>query len=81
MASKFKLIFGGFVKSVHQLWLEVSGTLLSAFGALFGLHAFQEYRRQTEADTAGWQFFSAAILALLTLGFGLHSFWKSRNLR
>jgi len=82
MASKLKLIFGDFLKSLHQLWLEVSGALFIAFGAAFGFHAVQEYRKHTAADeTGGWQFFSAAVLALLTLSFGLHSFWKSRNLR
>jgi uncharacterized membrane protein len=82
MASKFKLIFGDFLRSLHQLWLEISGALLIVFGAIFGVHAFQEYRRQMEAaEAASWQFLSAAILAVLTLGFGLHSFWKSRNLR
>jgi hypothetical protein len=82
MANKLKFIFGDFLRSLHQLWLEVSGALLIAFGAIFGVHAFQEYRKQAEAaEAASWQFFSAAILAALTLGFGLHSFWKSRNLR
>ena len=80
MASKLKMIFGDFLKSLHQLWLEVSGTLLIAFGAVFGFHAVQEYRK-AETSENGWQFFAAAILALLTLAFGLHSFWKSRNLR
>jgi len=82
MASKFKLVFAGFLKSLHQLWLEVSGALFIAFGAAFGFHAVQEYRKHVQADeVGGWQFFAAAILALLTLSFGLHSFWKSRNLR
>jgi uncharacterized membrane protein len=82
MASKFKLIFADFLRSLHQLWLEVSGALFIAFGAAFGFHAVQEFRKHTAADESlGWQAVSAAVLALLTVAFGLHSFWKSRNLR
>jgi hypothetical protein len=82
MASKLKFIFNDFLKSLHQLWLEVSGALLVVFGAAFGFHAVQVYRKQLDAaEPVSWQFFSAAVFALLTLGFGLHSFWKSRNLR
>ena len=28
MAGKFKLIFGNLLKSLHQLWLEVTGAFL-----------------------------------------------------
>jgi hypothetical protein len=80
MPSRIKFIFSGLLKALHQLWLEVSGALLIVFGAAWGFHALQEYRKGA-AHSFGWQFLSAASLAFLTLVFGLHSFWKSRNLR
>jgi hypothetical protein len=80
MPSRIKFIFSGLLKALHQLWLEVSGAMLITFGAAFGLHALRVYRT-SPANSFGWQFLSAVCLAFLTLVFGLHSFWKSRNLR
>jgi hypothetical protein len=80
-SKKLKIIFGDLIKSIHQLWLEVSGALFVAFGLAFGFHAVKEYRRLSSAESLNWQLVSAALLALLTVVFGLHSFWKSRNLR
>jgi len=82
MAGKFKLMFADFLRSIHQLWLEVSGALFIGFALVFGLHAVREYRKYQEAaDGVPWQFAFAAGLSLLTLAFGIHSFWKSRKLR
>jgi uncharacterized membrane protein len=80
MAGKFKLAFGSVVRSLHQLWLEVTGTALLAFAAVFGYHAIKEYRKYGEsADNMVWVI-SAAGLSLVTLSFGIHSFWKARKL-
>ena len=81
MAGKLKLIFGTFLKSLHQLWLEVTGTFLIVFAAAFGLHAFKEYRKYTTSTGSLWWLAGAGALCLVTLGFGLHSFWKARKLR
>jgi uncharacterized membrane protein len=81
MAGKFKLAFGGLIRSVHQLWLQVTGTFLIGFALAFGYHAFKEYRKYTgSSDNLMWLVMSGG-LALLTLSFGLHSFWKARKLR
>ena len=82
MAGKFKLAFGGLLKSLHQLWLEVTGTFLLLFAAAFGFYAVREFRRFPEtANDNVWGVLAAAGLCVLTLAFGVHSLWKSRKLR
>jgi xanthine/uracil permease len=82
MAGKLKLIFGGVVRSLHQLWLEVTGTFLVIIGVVLAYHVFQSYRSQTaNGEKQIWQLLVSAVLSAVTLAFGIHSFWKSRNLR
>ena len=54
MAGKFKLIFGNLLKSLHQLWLEVTGAFLLVFAAAFGYYAFKEYRKFPETTENIW---------------------------
>jgi hypothetical protein len=81
MAGKFKMIFGGLIRSLHQLWLQVTGTFLLGFALAFGWHAFKEYRKYTVSPNNLLGLVSALAVAVLTLSFGLHSFWKARKLR
>ena len=81
MAGKFKLIFGNLLKSIHQLWLEVTGTFQLIFAVAFGYYAIKEYRNFPETTETIWGSVAAAGLCILTLGFGIHSFWKSRKIR
>jgi hypothetical protein len=81
MAGKFKMIFGGLIRSMHQLWLEVTGTFLIGFAAAFGYNAFKEYRKYTVSPDNGWMLAATAGLSLTMLAFGIHSFWKARKLR
>ena len=81
MAGKFKLAFGSLFRSLHQLWLEVTGAFLLLFAAAFGFYAVREYRKFPESADSLWGVAGAAGLSVLTLGFGIHSFWKARKLR
>jgi hypothetical protein len=82
MAGKFKQIFGGVFRSLHQLWLEVTGTFLVIIGMVLAYHVFQSYRSQPAGgEKQVWQLLASAVLSAITLAFGIHSFWKSRNLR
>ena len=80
MAGKFKMVFGGLIRSLHQLWLEVTGTFLIGFAAAFGYNAFKEYRKYTVSPDNLWMLATLAGLSLTMLGFGIHSFWKARKL-
>ena len=81
MAGKFKLIFSSFLKSLHQLWLEVTGAFQLIFAAAFGYYAIKEYRNFPETTDSIWGAVAAGGLSILTLCFGIHSFWKARKLR
>jgi hypothetical protein len=82
MAGKLKQMFGGAVRSLHQLWLEVTGTFLVIIGLVLAFHVFQTYRSQTaEGENGFWQLGAPAAISAVALAFGIHSFWKSRNLR
>jgi len=75
-------MFGAFLKSAHLLWLEVSGALFIALAIVFGVQSLQEYRKSASAGVSlSWEFGFAVLLSLLTLVFGVHSFWKARKLR
>ena len=80
MAGKFKMVFGGLIRSLHQLWLEVTGTFLIGFAAAFGYNAFKEYRKYTASPDNLWMLATMVGLSLTMLGFGIHSFWKARKL-
>ena len=80
MAGKFKMIFGGVIRSLHQLWLEVTGTFLIGFAAAFGYNAFKEYRKYTVSPDNGLMLAAMIGLSVTMLAFGLHSFWKARKL-
>ena len=80
MAGKFKMVFGGLIRSLHQLWLEVTGTFLIGFAAAFGYNAFKEYRKYTVSPDNLWMLATMVGLCLTMLGFGIHSFWKARKL-
>jgi uncharacterized membrane protein len=81
MASKFKSAFGSLVRSLHQLWLEVTGAFLLIFAGVFGFYGVNEYRKFPTSSASLWEILGAVGLSFLTLAFGLHSFWKARKLR
>jgi hypothetical protein len=81
MAGKFKMVFGGLIRSLHQLWLEVTGTFLIGFAIAFGYNAFKEYRKYTVSPDNGWMLAAMIGLTVMMLCFGIHSFWKARKLR
>ena len=82
MVIKLKSIFGGFLRSLHMFWLEIVGSLFLAIAVMFGSYAAQEYRRYLNGRQSGpWMLLCAAGLSLLTLLFGVRSFWRARKLR
>lgn len=81
MAARLKVIFGSFLKSAHRFWLEIIGALFFAFAAAFGLHAVKTFRADIDSAGATLSILGSSSLCILTLVFGIHSFWKARKLR
>ena len=55
----------------------------SVFAILFGFHAVQELRRYLSGQATGglWVLLAGGAMSLLTLVFGIRSFWRARKLR
>jgi hypothetical protein len=85
MSGKLKHVFGDFLRSARKLWLEMMGALFLALAVMFALNMISEYRRTLE-PVANWDWrtsfsvFGSGVFSLVTLLFGLQSFWKSRKL-
>lgn len=82
----FSAVMGGvlttarsFGRAMHQLWLEVTGTLFLSI-ALFGAAAgVREYMKYSSGHTAPGRVAIAACFTLAFAWFGLSSFWRTRR--
>jgi len=82
MSGKFKIIFADFLRTLHQLWLELVGGIFLALGVLFILAAIQEYRRYIQSPDLGTgRFIMVLLSSVVMIFFALESFWKSRKSR
>ena len=70
-----------FGHALHQLWLEVTGTIFLAMAAFGAVASVREYMSYT-AGHATRSRLAIAICFALTFGwFGLSSFWRTRKKR
>ena len=86
MPSKFKLIFGDFLRSVRRLWLEMMGALFLALALMFVLNTIAEFRKTTDPFRnwdwrTGFAIVGSAFFSVLMVAFSFHSFWKARKMR
>jgi hypothetical protein len=82
MMKNLKIIFGDFLRTLRQLWLQVVGGIFVSLGVLFILAAVQEYRRYVQTPALGTgRFLMVLLSSVVMLFFGLESFWKSRKSR
>ncbi|HEY2384797.1 MAG TPA: hypothetical protein VGK48_26780 [Terriglobia bacterium] len=82
MSQKLKIIFGDFLRSLRQLWLEFIGGIFLLLGISFILAAIQEYRRYLHTPEVGTgRFLMVLISSGVMIFFALESFWKSRKPR
>ena len=81
MAGRFRTAFRESFRILHVLTLEVFGAFFIALAVLGGADTVRQY--QMYADTAGgiWRVILALAFTILTLGFGIQSFWKVRRIR
>jgi hypothetical protein len=82
MGQNLKVIFGDFLKTLRQLWLECIGGIFLGLGILFVLAAIQEYRKYLSSPETG----SGRLLVVISTSaimffFALESFWKARKSR
>jgi len=64
---------------MHQLWLEVMGTLFLTMAALGGVGLVREYTKYQTGRTSGSRLAVVICFTLVFAWFGLSSFWRVRR--
>ena len=68
-----------FGRAMHQLWLEVTGTVFLAMAAFGGAAGVREYMKYTAGHATAGRV-AVAVCFTVTFGwFGLSSFWRVRR--
>ena len=82
MAGRFRTAFRDSFRILHTLTLEVFGAFFLALAILGGADTVRQYQMYASDSTTGlWRVILALAFTVLTLGFGIQSFWKVRRIR
>jgi len=68
-----------FGRALHQLWLEVTGTVFLAMAAFGGIAGFREYMKYAAGRATAGRVAIAILFTLTFAWFGLSSFWRVRR--
>jgi hypothetical protein len=68
-----------FTRVLHQLWLEVTGTVFLTMAAIGGTALVREYLKYTTGRTTASRLAIAICFTLAFAWFGLSSFWRVRR--
>ncbi len=81
-----KAVMGGvratarsFGRALHQLWLEVTGTLFLAIATFGAIALVREYSKYENGHTTAGRVAIAGCFTLAFAWFGVTSFWKVRK--
>lgn len=82
MAGRIRSAFRDTFRVLHTFALEVIGGFFVALAIVGGTSVVQEYRRFADGAEGGiWRVALAVTFSIAMLGFGVHSFWKSRKIQ
>jgi len=68
-----------FGRALHQLWLEVTGTVFLAMAAFGGIALFREFMKYEAGRTTAGHVAIAVCFTLTFAWFGVSSFWRVRR--
>ena len=68
-----------FGRALHQLWLEVTGTVFLAMAAFGGIAGVREYTKYAAGHATAGRVAIAICFTLTFAWFGLSSFWRVRR--
>jgi hypothetical protein len=68
-----------FAHTLHQLWLEVIGTVFLAMAAFGAVALIREYMKYEAGRTSAGRVATATAFTLMFAWFGLTSFWRARK--
>jgi hypothetical protein len=75
----FRATVRSFSRALHQLWLEVTGTLFLAIAAFGAIAVVREYTKYEAGRTTVGRVVVAFGFTLTFAWFGLTSFWRVRR--
>jgi glycerol uptake facilitator-like aquaporin len=81
MAGRFRTAFRDSFRVLHVLTLEVFGAFFLALAILGCADTVRQYQMYANTSTGIWRVILTLSFTVLTLGFGLQSFWKVRRIR
>ena len=82
MIERVRTSFRDTFRTLRTLVLEVIGGFFLALAVVGAVDGVQNYRRYVDGvDGALWRVILDGIFFVSMLGFGLHSFWRSRKIR
>ena len=79
MTSAVRTTARSFGRALHQLWLEVTGSVFLAMAAFGGMAGVREYTKFAAGRASGGRFAIAVCFTLTFAWFGLSSFWRVRR--
>ena len=69
------------LKTLHRLWLEVTGFIFSAFAVFGSFSLFKEWRSYQAGGDEMWKVVAAGTFTATMAVFGLYSFFKSHRVK
>lgn len=79
---RLRLAFKDVSKSLHKLFLEITGFLFALFGAFLLLRGYQFVSERNEFEFKDYFIIASFfVFGLLMLGFGIHSFYRLRSMK
>ncbi len=79
---RVKLAFGDVGRSIHKLFLEITGFLFALFGGFLLLRGYQFVVAREDFEFKDYfMIASFVVFGLLMLGFGIHSFYRVRSMK
>lgn len=80
MIGRLKIAFSDAIRSLRRLVLEVTGFFFLALAVVGSGSVVTEYRRYSSGlEQGAWRLSMSFVFTAVMLGFGLHTFWKSRK--
>ncbi|MEW5975803.1 MAG: hypothetical protein AB1898_08350 [Acidobacteriota bacterium] len=82
MIKQLQQAFRQLFRTLHALFLEVTGFLFLAIGAVILFSGYKQLRRFLDlGDVDYFKLISTLVFGVLMLGYGLHSFYRVKSMK
>jgi hypothetical protein len=74
--------FGGVFKTLHKLFLEITGFFFLVIGGIILFSGYKQLRAFLDfGEISYFKLISTFIFGILMFGYGIHSFYRVRTMR